>query len=295
MAKNRASSLMQGFRRRFFAPPSIKSPAAEEPTGEDSLGTLPIILVDKGADSCCSLDDQLSCSTFTISDTTTIRTSFSSKRSLVTYSKSSQQRRVRFAQSRNGDGGVLTDVHVIVSYPGERTVPLKNASEPICHFAKFQEDALKAVAEETCRALLDSLDKMYFGMVFSDDADSEGKRMKGMAEWSKIEGGKYRGLEATLMKRAHKRRIGHRNHVLEKQKTLKSEGPFLRMDERLRRASRKYTRASAEFSMLLAVGDSIALHGHDQALNDHEQHMEQETVAMPPSLLSCDTKTRAEL
>lgn len=242
---------------------------------------------------CCNqmMMEGLSSAQFTVvSDTATVRASFSSSISTLTEKRldsdqhnflasheNKARRRVRFANSPKGDGGVLTDVRIFVandeqndrSFPEVIMTHTDGDHDPIGHFAKYQEDAMNAIAEDGCRTLLDSMDKMYFGTAVDPaDKGAEEKRMTAMACWAKIQDGKYRGLEATLMKRAFQRRISHRKKILEKQQTLRYQAPASTVAAQLRHISRKYSRTSSEFAMFLAVGDSIVVNGHEILLSD---------------------------
>jgi hypothetical protein len=197
-----------------------------------------------------------------------------------------RRRRVHFAE--DGEGRVLAEVrtYAVSARHKEQHYQQDNTT---CHFAKYQEDSLNAIAENSCRTLLEAIDKMYFGgkAAFGGrDQNDEEQRMLAMAQLAKMEDGKYRGLESTLMQRSHKRRHAHRKDLLERQRVLRivsSSATETTMEEQLRRTSRKYSKASTEFAMFLAVGDSLVV----QQCADNDATVQECAV-----LVSC---TRAEL
>jgi hypothetical protein len=198
-----------------------------------------------------------------------------------------RRRRVHFAE--DNEGRVLTEVrtYVVSTRHKEQQHQQDNMT---CHFAKYQEDSLNAIAEDSCRTLLEAIDKMYFGgkAAFGGrDQNDEEQRMLAMAQLAKMEDGKYRGLESTLMQRSHKRRHAHRKDLLERQRVRQvassSSATETTLEEQLRRTSRKYSKASTEFALFLAVGDSLEV----QHCNDNDAPVQECAV-----LVSC---TRAEL
>jgi hypothetical protein len=230
---------------------------------------------------------------------------------------SRRRRRVHFAT--DDDGCLLTQVHLFVVSAREEKQQQKSPfagganSEPVCHFAKYQEDSLNAITEDSCRTLLGSIDQLYFGKGFNKtDGEAEEKRMEAMARLAKMEGGQYRGLEATLMKRSHKRRNGHLKDILERQRQLRqqqhhrsSSSPpktTTSLEAQLRRTSRKYSKASTEFALFLAVGDNMVLVQHDDDVEDTDEPQQDElAITEEPLLLIAEdqafliTETRAEL
>jgi hypothetical protein len=246
-------------------------------------------------------DDTTEATTATLTTTMTnefIRSSFSSS-GCGGGGKSRSRRRVDFVT--DDEGRILAQVRLYVvedkqESPAQQepqrhsfASPASDSSsctEPVCHFAKYQAGAMNAiVAEDGCRTLLESIDKMYYGSkaVFATTATEMEHRMQAMVRLAKMEHGKYRGLEVMLMQLAHRRRNGHRKDLLERQRTLRST-PKMHYhyptssssspEEKLRRTSRKYSKASTEFALFLAVCDSLVIQhsvGDDGVVPVHDE------------------------